>query len=258
MNKSPRILLWDVESSYNLVLSFEVGYDKSIPYQNILTERHLYCISYKWLGEKKIHTISILDDAKRFKKDIHDDYYVVNEFRKVLEQADAQVFHYGTRFDVPMLNARLAFHKLSPVPKIATIDTKNLASRQFRFNSNRLDYLAQFLGYKGKLPNPGDLWTKCWKGDVEAIQHMAKYNRQDVEINEYVYEALVPFMRNNPLNHNQFTKELVCPSCGGTHIQRRGTELTRTTKYNRFQCMDCGAWGKERPAIKDDNKPMAQ
>lgn len=224
-----------------------------IPYQNIVQERHLYCVSYKWLGEKKIHTISIVDDKKRFNKDIHDDYYVLSEFRKVLEEADAQVFHYGNRFDLPMLNARLVKNGLNPVPKIPSIDTKSVAFKYFRFNSNRLDYLAKYLGYKGKMSNPGDLWHKCFIGDKKALDHMAKYNRQDVEILEYVYTKLIPFFQNNPLNHNQFTKDVVCPSCGSAKIQWRGYTRTRTSEFRRFMCTECGSWGSERKAVNGTN-----
>ncbi len=250
MNKKPKVLIWDIESSHNLLLAFELRSDFSIPYQNIKTERHLYCISYKWLGEKKVHTISILDNKKRFSKDIHDDYYVINEFRKVLEEADAQVYHYGNRFDLPMLNARLAFHELAPVPKIITIDTKSVASKYFRFNCNKLDYLAKFLGFAGKMHNPSDLWLKCFEGDKKALTHMAKYNRQDVIINEFIYQRMAPFIKNNPLNRNQFTGVASCPNCGSKHIQWRGKTRTRVTQYRRFQCVDCGSWSDERKATK--------
>lgn len=228
-----------------------------IPYQNILVERHLFCVAYKWLGEKKIHTISITDDKTRFKKNIHDDYYVLNEFRKVLEEADAQVFHYGSKFDLPMINARLAINGLKPVPNIPTFDTKMLASRYFKFNSNRLDYLAQVLGYKGKMSNPGNLWIKCFEGDIESLEHMAKYNKQDVDINEFIFNKLIPFMNNNPLNRNHFTKDISCHSCGSTEITWQGVRRTRTNVYRRFKCNDCGSWGQENKALHVD-KPKVK
>ena len=260
MNKeiTPRVLIWDLETSFNLAYTFEVGYDRNIPYQNIVTERHLICVSYKWLGEKQIHSISILDDKKRFKNDVHDDFYVASEFRKILEQADAQIYHYGSMFDTPMLNARLAFHKLPAVPKIPTIDTKKVAAKYFRFNCNKLDYLAKHLGYKGKMDNAGNLWMKCFEGDVDAIEHMVKYNKQDVDINEFVYNALKPFIQNHPLNRNLFTKEVVCSTCGSANIQWRGFYRTRVNKYRRYSCNDCGSWSVERKTIKDDIKPQVR
>lgn len=212
----------------------------------------MFCVAYKWLGEKKIHTISIRDDKKRFKKDVHDDFYVVSEFRKILEQADAQVFHHGRRFDAPMFNARLAFHKLPPLPKIISIDTKAIAFQNFRFNSNRLDYLAKHLGYRGKMENPSGLWLKCFMGDVPSLKHMEKYNAQDIDILEFVYKTIVPYMKNNPLNFGNFNGERCCVHCGSQKLQARGYNRTRTAAHRRFQCQDCGAWSDERKALHVD------
>lgn len=251
MTNKPKILIWDIENSHNLVLSFDLKKDDYIPHQNIVTERHLFCISYKWLGEKKIHNISLLDDPKRFKKDIHDDYHVVSEFRKVLAEADGMVYHNGDRFDLPMLNSRLVYHGLDPLPKIPSIDTKKVAWNVFRFNSNRLDYLAKFLGYKGKTENPASLWIDAFNGDKTALTHMAKYCNNDIDINEFVYDRLSPFLKTNPINAAAFKKGVHCvrAGCEIDHIQWRGEE-TRSSGlvYRRFQCK-CGKWGYDKRAL---------
>ena len=253
----PRILLWDIESSFNAVLSFDL-YPERIPHDNILTERHIYCISYRWYGEKQTHTISILDDKKRFKKNQHDDFFVVNKFREIMEQANCQVAHYGNRFDLPMLHARMLINKLKPLPKIISLDTKALASKYFKFNSNRLDYLAKLLGHKGKLENPKDLWVKCWKGDIKAIQHMARYNRQDIDALYFVFEKLMPYVKNNALNMGMFLEGARCPNptCGSTNIQWRGWNYTRVNRYRRFQCLTCGSWSDERRAFQKQDKSV--
>ena len=236
-----------------MVLTFDLRNDDYIPHSNIVQERHLFCIGFKWLGEKKIETISILDDPKRFKNDNHDDYYVVSEFRKILETADAQIYHHGDKFDLPMFNARLAYHNLPPLPKIPSIDTKKLASRHFRFNSNRLDYLARFLGYKGKMANPAGLLIDAFNGKIDAIKHMVKYCKQDIDINEFVFKRLTPFMQNQKVNMNMYLEGARCPSvdCGSINLQWRGFNRTRTAKYRRFQCQDCGSWSDERKALRD-------
>lgn len=253
-NDKPKVLIWDVESSHNLVLSFDIWAENGIPHSNIVQERHLFCIGYKWLGEKTIHSISLLDDPKRFKADHHDDFHVVNEFRKVLETADAQIYHHGDKFDMPMLNARMAFHGLPPLPKIPSIDTKKVASRYFKFNCNKLDYLARFLGYKGKMSNPASLWIDAFNGDVDAIKHMVKYCKQDIDISEFVYKTLAPYIQNQRVNMNMFMEGARCPNvdCGSTNLQWRGTNKTRTGEYRRAQCQDCGSWCDERRAIKRD------
>ena len=254
MKKNPvKILLWDVESSFNQVLTFGLR-KQYIPHENITTERHLYCIAYKWYGESKIHTISILDNPSRFKKDIHDDYHVVSEFRKVIEQADAQVAHYGDMFDSKMLNARLVYHGLKPLPKMKSFDTKKLASRYFRFNSNKLDYLAQHLCGISKLDNPKGLWIDCFNGSIKAIKQMVKYNKQDIVILEALFNKLIPFMKDYSLNMNMFMKGARCsnPTCGSTNIEWRGWNYTRVNKYRRCQCRSCGSWSDERKCVPNN------
>jgi len=248
-NIKPKILLWDIESSHNLVLAFGL-YDQDIPHENIKIDRHLYCVSYKWYGEKTIKTLSITDDKKRFKKNHHDDFYVVSEFRKVMEQADAQVGHYSSRFDLPMLNARIIANGLQPLPNIISLDTKNLASKYFRFNSNKLDYISKLLGHKGKMETPKDLWLKCFDGDIGALNTMAKYNRQDVDALEFVFRKLIPFIKNNPLNTGMFLDGAVCPTCGSVKLEWRGWTYTRVGKFRRFVCKDCGHWSTERKCEK--------
>lgn len=251
----PKILLWDIESSHNQVLTFGL-YNQDIPHGNILTERHLFCVAYKWFGENKTRVISITDNKNRFKKNNHDDFFVLSEFRKVLEKADAQVYHYGDKFDLPMLNARLAFHNLPPLPKIVSFDTQKIASRYFKFNSNRLDYLAKFLGHKGKLDNPNNLWLKCFDGDIKAIKHMVKYNKQDIDALEFVFKKLMPFVKGYQLNMAMFLEGFRCvnPSCGSVNIEWRGYNYTRTGQYRRFVCRSCGSWGNERKTINDKTK----
>ena len=234
------------------MLSFDL-FPERIPHNNILIERHIFCISYKWYGQKKIYTISITDDAKRFAKDIHDDRYVLEKFHKVMEKADAHVAHYGNKFDMKMLNGRLAINNLPPLPKIISLDTQVIARKYFKFNCNRLDYLAQLLGYEGKLANPSNLWNKCFEGDEKALDHMSKYNRKDIKILNFVFERLSPFIKNNQLNMGMFLKGARCPSptCGSTNIEWRGYNYTRTNKFRRFICKECCGWSDERKALRD-------
>lgn len=256
MNKQkPKILIWDIESSYNLVATFGL-WKQNIPHDNIIINRHIFCIAYRWYGEKKTHLISILDDPKRFKKDHHDDSYVVTEFRKVIEQADAHVAHYGDGFDLPMFNTRLIVNGLDPLPKIKSLDTLKIAKRHFNFNSNKLDYLAKFLGYKGKMDNPKGLWMRCFEGDKASLKHMGKYNKVDIDILEYVFNKLMPFVQNHQLNMGMFLKGARCPNptCGSTNIEWRGYNYTRVSKYKRFVCKDCRGWSDERKAVKMDDK----
>lgn len=246
MNKEPRILLWDIETSFNIVAAFSLFNEHPINHRNILQERHIISVSWKWLGEKKVHSISVADDGARFAVNPHDDYPILVRMQELFEEADAVVHHYGDKFDLPMINARMVFHGLAPLPPIVQIDTKKIASKYFRFNSNRLDYLGIFLGVGKKIDTEPGLWLRCLKGEKKAVEEMVAYNKEDVRLLERVYMKLRPFARAQ-INQQLFLdKEDVCQKCGSKHVQHRGYRYTITKKYRRFQCTACGSWGASR------------
>ena len=72
----PRIVLWDLETSHNLVATFSLR-EEYINHNAIVQERYIICGCWKVLGEKTVHSVSVLDDAKRYKANPHDDRYVV-------------------------------------------------------------------------------------------------------------------------------------------------------------------------------------
>ena len=254
----PKILIWDIETSHLLVYTFGL-FKQNIPIEHIEVDRHLFCASYRWYGEKKTHTISILDDPKRFKKDHHDDYYVVKELRKVLMKAHAHVAHYGDGFDMPILNERLIYHNLKPIPKLISLDTCKLAKRHFNLVSYKLDYIARHWGHKGKLDNPRGLWVKCFNGDEKALKQMGRYNRGDIDALFFVLKKMVPFVNHMPMNAGLFYERLldehglerprcVNPLCGSLNVIKKNWQYTRIGKYQRYSCKDCGKWFNERTA----------
>ncbi|KKK52870.1 hypothetical protein LCGC14_3100570, partial [marine sediment metagenome] len=93
-----------------------------------------------------------------------------------------------------------------------------------------------------------------FKGDVKAIKQMVKYNRQDIVILEFVFNKLMPFIKNYALNMSMFLKGARCvnPTCGSEDIQWRGWSYTRVGKYRRLVCNVCGAWGDERKAFNEN------
>ena len=87
-------------------------------------------------------------------------------------------------------------------------------------------------------------------GDPQDWKVMKAYNIQDVNLLEKLYEVLRPWVLQHP-NYNLFTEEEVevCPHCGGDHLQKRGLYHAKTQSYQRYQCMDCGAWSRAKTTI---------
>lgn len=246
----PKILIYDIETSHNIVAQFSLD-DKYTYPSNILQERFIICAAWQWLGEKKVHTVSGLDDPKRFAKDPFDDYHVVKTLRDVMSEADVIVAHYGDSFDNKWVATRTLYHGLAPAPPCATIDTKKFASSKFYFNSNKLDYIGKFLKLGRKKSTAPGLWLRVLRGDKQAIRDMVEYNKGDVTLLRDVFLKMRPFLPSTV--SRELTGGTGCPRCGSKKIQSRGIHKAITKTYRRFQCQSCGGWFRLLKADKDSS-----
>jgi DNA polymerase elongation subunit (family B) len=193
------------------------------------------CYSAKWLGEEDVYFDSVhRNDAKKMLEGVH----------AMLCEADAVVHYNGSKFDIPTLNKEFLVHKMTPPPPIKQIDLLRTVKSQFRFPSNKLDYVAQRLGLGKKKDHEGHiLWVKCMNGDKKAWKTMEEYNIQDVILLEKLYNRLTPWIKT-PLNKTIMMKDrdgFVCPTCSKPHLVSKGFRYTTTGAYQRYQCKACGA-----------------
>lgn len=242
MNK-PRVLIYDIETLFNEGYFFSLYGDQGINHNFIKKEKSILTIAYKWWGDKKTHVIKI-SDYPSYKKDTHDDKEVVKAFSKVLAEADYIVAHYGDKFDIKFIASRAMINGLEPIPNVPSIDTYKLVKKHFNLNANRLDYLGKLMGFGGKMKMDWGYWARCAEGDVKAVEKMAAYNKQDVDLLESVFDKLLPYVQHK-INMNLFNKHSAtcdCSSCGSDNTQKRGYWVTKVAKKQRYQCQDCGSW----------------
>ena len=229
-------LFYDIEVSPNIVLAWSTGYKLNISYENILQERAIICICWKWEGNPKVHSLSW---------DKGDDEAMLRKFVKVVEQADEVIGHNSDRFDTKWLRTRCAFHGIPLTALIKGVDTLKMSRGSFKFNSNRLDYVGKFLGCGGKLEtavNDWGLWRRVIKGDQKALTLMLQYCRRDVELLEQVYHKLADYapVKTHVAMLTGGTKA-DCPQCGSSNCQRRGYRVTAGgTRSQIMSCNKCG------------------
>lgn len=246
---------WDIETGMNRQYGFDI-WNGSYSHKNIEKERYLICAAWQTVGEKKIKSVSVLDDKARFKKDPMDDYTVVHTLYENLVDSDLLIAHYGDKFDLPMFNARAVANGLPTLPLIKTVDTKKIASKHFRFNSNRLDALAKLFGYEGKTQTDVELWLGCHVGKVKSIREMLAYNKQDIEVLMNVFYELAPHA-SSIINLNLYQDDPTkpaCPSCGSHHTIKYGFYPNATTLVQRMACKTCGHSFKGPNVRGDDGK----
>jgi len=79
------------------------------------------------------------------------------------------------------------------------------------------------------------------EGNIEAWEHMEKYNRQDVALLVTLYRRLLPWIQKHP-NMGALTGTLCCPKCGHEHVTEKGHAYTAMMKYRLYQCNSCHGW----------------
>lgn len=242
MSASPRVLFYDIETSLQAVTVFDLRNNDYISPESIVTERHMICAAWKWQGDKRIHTVSLLDDPKRYAKDHRDDTHVVAALHGVLGSADVIIGHNSDAFDLKYLETRALKHGLPALPPITSIDTYKAAKARFKFSSNKLNFIGGYLGVGQKKQTSPGLWMRVFNGDKRAIKEMVAYNKQDVLLLERVFNKLAPYIPNH------ISRELFgltgCPRCGSKKVQSRGFHRALTHVYRRFQCQNpkCMGW----------------
>lgn len=235
-----KILLLDIESSPNTAHVWGL-WQQNVSINQLMESSYVLCYAAKWLGEDDVHFDSVQKSKpKKMLKGIH----------VLLDQADAVVHYNGTKFDIPTLNKEFILHGYNPPSPYKQIDLLRVVRSNFRFPSNKLDYVSQRLGLGSKHEHEGhELWVKCMNGDKNAWKRMEDYNVQDVVLLERLYHKLLPWIKNHP-NQNLFSESVCCPSCGQTHLQKRGTAVSATGTYQRYQCRTCGTWSQGTKSIK--------
>ena len=244
----PRILLFDIETAPSKGYYWR-RFDQNISQDMVIQESHMLTYAYKWLGEKKVYHDRLDNWLPLDKVGDGDDGMLLAGLWKLLDEADLTISHYGKRFDHVYSNARFLKHGLRPPSPFKMIDTKEAASRYFKFPSNKLNDLGQYLGLGKKVDHEGFmLWRKCLEGDQKAWDKMVKYNIQDVNLLEKVYLEMRPYITNHP-NLSSYTEKECCPKCGSEDTEKRGFARTLAGKYQRYLCKSCGGWHRGRTNV---------
>jgi DNA polymerase elongation subunit (family B) len=233
----PKIALFDIETAPSLGYFWGKLYETDII--EVDTPWYMLCFSYKWLGEKKIHTHS-LRHYPGYKRDLENDRDLVGDLHKLFDAADILIAHNGDRFDIRKSNARFLKHGMKPPSRYRSIDTLKIARSKFLFDSSRLDALGKFLGFGGKQPHTGfDLWKRVMLGEKEAWEIMEGYNRRDLVLLEAVYNKLAPYATTLHPNLTVYNGT-GCPRCQSNKICGNGWLATNARRYHRLRCQSCG------------------
>jgi uncharacterized protein YprB with RNaseH-like and TPR domain/predicted RNA-binding Zn-ribbon protein involved in translation (DUF1610 family) len=245
--KKVKIVTLDIETSPLEAYTWGL-WDVTVGLEQIKTEWSILSFAAKWFGDSKI----IYQDASgRGVKKVRDDKHLLQSIWKILDEADLVIAQNGKRFDMRKINARLILSGFPPYSPVRVIDTYEAAKKHFEFTSNKLAWTSKYLTNVEKDKHkefPGfELWAECLKDNPKAWAEMKKYNIRDITATEQYYLKLRPWIKNHP-NMGIYADGDVptCPKCASEKLQRRGTAVTQTTRYTRYQCTNCGGWSRAK------------
>jgi len=204
-----------------------------------------------WTTKKQDFVTRSICDFSNWKRDFMnlDDSTICQSAYNELKHLDMVVYWFGDRFDWTFINSRLSINGMKTLPPtFPSVDLWKTAKYSMRFRSNRMDAVAQSYRLpERKQETSYDHWAKANRGCEEAIRYLTTYCQQDVNVLRHLYEKMRPLVKQHPnVNMNTNMAQEECPVCGSTHLVDFGHHYTRTQKYKRYQCNDCGAFSRQR------------
>ena len=222
-----KVLFFDIESTH---LKANFGY--------------CICFGYKYLGDKKAQVLSISEHPG---KTVTDDSALMRRVHDILtNHADIIVSFYGKEFDRKFLNTRMMYAGLPPLPPLSYehVDLYYTARANLALHSNRLASVAEAVGcpFKKTELKPM-LWVAAMAGDKDARTYIEDHCLRDVDVLEYCYKKLRPYIRTHP----PVGQRTACHQCGSLKANNRGVTIVKSGgRQQRKQCTSCGAWRTEK------------
>jgi DNA polymerase elongation subunit (family B) len=235
----PKILTLDIETFPIMAWTFSTK-NAFIGPSNIIQPAKMVSWAAKWHDTDEVMFMSEFhQDHKRMVKGIH----------RLLDMADIVVTYNGKRFDIPHIQREIEVLKLGIPAPYQQIDLFQVCKRLFRFSTGNLDQAVTELGLGKKVEHEGfGLWLKCIAGDADAWSRFKEYNKHDVVLTERLLDRVIAWGGTGIPNFGLWVDEPrpVCPkpTCGSTRMQRRGTTQTQVSRFQRYQCQECGGWSR--------------
>lgn len=238
-----KILFLDIETAPTTAYVWNI-WQENVGLKQIKEYGHILCWAAKWLGKNEVMFDSIHSGRKNMLAGMH----------KLMDEADVVVSFYGSRFDVPTLNAEFVKYGFLPPAPYKQVDLKQVCKNKFKLISNKLAYVVEYFGIGKKIDTDFSLWEGCMRNDPASWRKMERYNRHDTRLVEALYKKILPWITNHPNHGSHGGNREVCPNCGEHHVQRRGSTVVRLLRYPRFQCQGCGTWFRSNDAIPNRKK----
>lgn len=234
--RQPKILTLDIETSPNVSYTWGL-WNQNVGISQIIESTRMISFAAKWHHQKKTFFYSEHHNSRK---------EMIQAAWDLLNEADILVTYNGINFDVKHLQREFVSIGMTPPSPFKNVDLLRVIKGQFRFPSNKLDYVSQAIGIGQKVKHEGqELWNLVLSGDEKAWGRMKRYNIQDVKLTESLFDFLGPWIKSPHIPHmGLWMGERTCYRCGSDNLVQDGFGHTNATVYARLQCHDCGGWNR--------------
>lgn len=236
----PKILLLDIET---LPIEAKVWgvWNQNVAPSQIKKDWSIACWSAKWLFDSEAHGERVTaEEAVARKEDS-----ILGSIWKMIDEANVVIAHNGNDFDLKKLNTKFLIAGMPSPSYYKSIDTLEVAKKNFSFTFNKLDWINKLLGIGTKMETSFKWWDEASEGNEKYLDMMLEYNMQDTFILEELYLKLRPWISGHPNMAVYSGKDFpVCPTCGSHDLHWNSTYSTPLGLYKSFRCQDCGSIGR--------------
>lgn len=228
---SPKILVLDIETQPAKSYHWRM-FKENISTEQLIEPSSILCVGVKWVGKRGIYMFSKWELGEE---------EMLRQVHNLIMEADAVVGKNSIKFDLPHLRTWFLKYGLDPLPALTHIDLEKTARYMFKFQSNKLDFITQFLEIGSKVDTGGfKLWREVMEGNEVAQRKMLRYCAHDVRITDKLYLKFRGWIPDHPAM--RAVGSTACPACQSKKTQSRGWRYTKCYRIQRHQCTSCRSW----------------
>ena len=229
--KNDRVMVYDIETSRVVAKLWGTG-KQYVNHGALKSETTIISISWKWVGEDKVHAVSWDDN--------HCDKALLQKFLKEFNKAAIIVGQNSKSFDNKIVAARAAKHRLFINNFVTNVDVYRLAKSAFRLPSYSMAYMAKYFGLTLKQSHEGiHMWDMIEDGNKaeqkEYLKKMIAYNIGDIVTTEELYMTLRPYFKHvTNLAVKDGLPKWHCPNSGSSNVVLHDTKFTAAGTVQRI------------------------